>query len=83
MRFSEFSGKEIINLDSGERIGVVAHSDLIIDPVTGDIQSMLLPETGVFSFSRRRADIVIPWESIRKIGAEMIIVEVRQRGVMR
>lgn len=75
MRFSEFNGKEIIDLNSGERIGVVGQTDLLIDPNTGEIESLLLPRGGMFSISKNRDDIIIAWRAIRKIGPEMIIVE--------
>lgn len=77
MRFSQFGGKEIIDLNSGERLGVIHQSDLLIDPVTGRIQSILLP-IGRF-WGKQKEEIVIPWESIRKIGSEMVIVQLKER----
>lgn len=82
MRFSEFSGKEIIDLENGERLGVVGHSDLIIDPETGEIESILLPGSSFLGLGKKREDVVIPWKAIRKIGPEMIIVEIRRGSRM-
>ncbi|WP_139488931.1 YlmC/YmxH family sporulation protein [Brevibacillus dissolubilis] len=75
MRLSEFSGKEIIDLDNGERRGQIGQSDMEINPQTGEIRSIILPGGSFFGFGKRRDDIVIPWSSIVKIGPEMIIVE--------
>jgi len=80
MRFSQFGGKEIIDLNSGERLGVISQSDLLIDELTGQIESILLP-VGNF-FSKRKDEIVIPWRSVRKIGSEMVIVQLKERGAM-
>ena len=80
MRFSKFSSKEVIDLDNGERMGVLGQSDLVIHPESGQIQSIILPGSSFFGFGKRKNDVVIPWESIRKIGPDMIIVELTERG---
>lgn len=78
MRFSEFSGKEIIDLNSGERIGVVGQTDLLIDSNTGEIDALVLPKSKMFRISVNKDEILISWKAIRKIGPEMIIVENRR-----
>lgn len=77
MRLMELSQKEIVNLNNGERLGIIADSDLLIDESSGRILSLLVPER---RFSLRvlgfeSAGIEIPWNSIRKIGYDMIIIE--------
>lgn len=81
MRFSQFSGKEIIDINSGERLGVIGNSDLLIDPYTGQIESILLP-IGRF-FAKHREEVVIPWRTVRKIGSEMVLVQLKERGTLR
>jgi len=79
MRFSEFNGKEIIDLNNGERIGIIGHTDLIIHPETGKIEGLILPK-GTFSrLGKNKEEIYISWKAIRKIGSEMIIVERRDQ----
>ena len=80
MRFSEFSGKEIIDLDNGERMGMLGQSDLVIHPESGQIESIVLSSSSFWGLGRKKQDVIIPWNSIRKIGPEMIIVELRERG---
>jgi len=80
VRFSEFSGKEIIDLDNGERMGVLGQSDLVINPESGQIESIVLSGSSYFGFGKKKHDVVIPWHSIRKIGPDMIIVELKERG---
>ena len=43
MRYSELSGKEIVCIDEGIRLGVVDRTDLIIDLRTGEVQSIVIP----------------------------------------
>jgi YlmC/YmxH family sporulation protein len=81
MRLSELGGKEIIGLDNGERMGVVGDADLEIDPATGRITSIILPGGSLFGFGKRREDIVIPWNSIVKIGPDMMIIQLNKESV--
>ncbi|MFD1426246.1 YlmC/YmxH family sporulation protein [Kroppenstedtia sanguinis] len=74
MRFSEFAEKELIDVAGGERIGSVGQADLVIDPQTGDIRSLLLP-VGNSWFGKKQGAREIAWSQIRKIGPEMVIVE--------
>ncbi len=75
MRLSELGGKEIVDLNNGERMGVISHSDLEINPETGEINAIILPESSFWGFRKRRHDIVIAWKSVYKIGPDMILVE--------
>lgn len=75
MRLSELVGKEIINLYDGTKLGAVAGSDLLIDEQTGAINALVVPGRG-FSLLQDRQQLVIPWEAIKKIGLEVIVVEV-------
>ncbi|MBU5677470.1 YlmC/YmxH family sporulation protein [Alkaliphilus sp. MSJ-5] len=76
MRLSTIGGKEIVNLCDGSRLGIIAESDLLIDEKTGKIHALLIPESkGFFSFFSNDSLTEIPWETIRKIGNDMIIIE--------
>lgn len=76
MLLSDFVGKEIVNLLDGARLGVVGDSDLVINVPTGEIESIVLPNRGrLLSIFGEVQDLVIPWEAVRKIGSEVIIVE--------
>ena len=75
VRLSELIGKDIINLQTGCRLGIVADSDLIIDTETGEIQSIILTSRGgIFGFLDRH-NLTIPWSAVKKIGNEVIIVD--------
>lgn len=77
MRLMELGQKEIVNLNNGGRLGLIADSDFLIDEESGTIFSLLIPER---RFSLRilgleSSGIEIPWTAIRKIGYDMIIIE--------
>jgi YlmC/YmxH family sporulation protein len=74
MKLSELVGKEIINLADGERLGIVSDTELVIDSETGRIDSIVVPRRG--GFSRKRNSFVIPWRAIKRIGTDLIIVDV-------
>ncbi|MEW9667688.1 YlmC/YmxH family sporulation protein [Ammoniphilus sp. 3BR4] len=80
MRYSEFSGKEIIDLDNGERMGMLGQSDLVIHSDSGKIDSIILPVSSFLGWGKKKNDVIIPWNAIRKVGPDMIIVELKERG---
>lgn len=77
MKLMELGDKEIVNLNNGERLGLVADSDMIIDRETGEIISLLVEnrKLGMKFLGIDKDGIEIPWSAIRKIGYDMIIIE--------
>ncbi|WP_026476064.1 YlmC/YmxH family sporulation protein [Alkaliphilus transvaalensis] len=76
MRFSSMSGKEIVNLCDGSRLGIIGDSDLLVDEKTGKIVALLIPDQkNVFNFLSTNSILEIPWNAIKKIGNDMIIIE--------
>ncbi|AGL01308.1 YlmC/YmxH family sporulation protein [Desulfoscipio gibsoniae] len=79
MRLGELAGKEIININDGARLGVIGETDLAIDDETGQIKSIILPRKGnMLGLFAEKQELIVPWESIKKIGFEVIIVELDQ-----
>ena len=74
MRLSELAGKRIINLYDGEIIGTAGDSDLLIDSVSGRITEIIIPPGRNPAAARR--PLRIPWSAVRKIGAEVIVVDI-------
>ncbi len=77
MRLIELGDKEIVNLNNGERLGLISDSDIIIDSETGKIISLLVENKkfGMKFLGLDKDGIEIPWSAIRKIGYDMIIIE--------
>lgn len=79
MKLSSLAGKEIINLYDGARLGMIGESELLIDLESGRVDSIIVPTNGtLISFFNRQKDLVIPWRSIKKVGNEVIIVELEE-----
>ena len=82
MRLSKLGGKEIVNLNDGGRLGVIADSDLVIDEQSGKILSLLVPDKkNQFALFASKSEIEIPWSSIRKIGNDMIIIDMNENEI--
>ena len=68
--------KEVINIENGRRLGFVC--DIGFDLEEGKIQSLIVPDTGKASFFGKNQDIIIPWDSIKKIGNDIVLVDFEQ-----
>lgn len=76
MRWQELKNKEIINVSTGERLGIFGDCDLEFDVRDGIINSVLIPELkGYFPFIFEKKVKAISWQDIKKIGSDMIIIE--------
>ncbi len=76
MKLDDLLNKEIVNISDGKRMGIFYDVDMIINPKNGKIKSFLIPESrSGFGFFSDRTMIEIPWDKIKKIGDDMIIVE--------
>lgn len=75
MKLSELYDKEIINIDTGENLGIFGDCDLVIDEKTGDIISFISGQSSGFGFFKEQRKIEVQWKNIKKIGSDMIIIE--------
>lgn len=70
MRLSELQTKEIINISTGKRLGVII--DVIVDN-NGNIKSLILEEKRGRKFANRE-EYELDWKQISKIGDDIILV---------
>ena len=71
---------DVINVADGRRLGNIY--DLDMDLATGEIKSMILPAPGGSFFNRnRRAEMIINWTQIVRIGADVILVDIPPSGL--
>ncbi len=73
-----FSHNEVVNLSDGRRLGYVCDADVNFD--TGRLEAIMVTGVGrLFGCSSRDPELVIPFEKIRKIGDDVIIVDIEER----
>lgn len=71
---SELREREVVNILDGRRLGLA--SDLELEIETGRIKAIVVPGPGKFlKIFGKTEEFVIPWEWIRKIGVDVILVE--------
>ena len=71
----DFKHKEVINIKDGKRLGYV--QDVTADLQTGIITSIIVPGNNkMFNIFSGNNEIVIPWEKIKCIGDDLILVEI-------
>jgi|SRR5699024_8683517 len=75
MRYRDISGKEIVDIAHGSRLGILGQTDLEIDLNTGKIESFILPNYKWFGLKKEGDDIKIRWSAIKRIGDDMIMIE--------
>ena len=73
-RIFDFRQKEVINISDGRRLGYIY--DVEIDEKSGKINSAIVPVSGkVLRIFGKDNEYVIPWEKIKKIGEDIVLVE--------
>jgi len=63
---------EVIDIKTGTKLGYI--KDIIIDLSNYSIESIVLPCKKVTWFGKNN-DIELPWERIKKIGVDVILVD--------
>lgn len=71
----DFKQKEVININEGTILGFVV--DVQADFENGEINSIIVAKTGkIFANFLGKNNITIPWSKIKKIGTDVILVEI-------
>jgi YlmC/YmxH family sporulation protein len=72
VRASELVGKEVINVNTGDRLGIIQRSELLVNTTTGTVEALILVKQG---WTGKEIEFkTIPWGDIRKISDELIII---------
>lgn len=73
-KITELSRKDIINIKDGAKLGALR--DVHVDLADGKVQAIVLEgPKKYFRLLSVGGDIVIPWEKIKKIGVDAVLVE--------
>ena len=74
-RYSKLRQKEVVNILDGARLGYIC--DLVIEVGSGKVCAIVVPGPSRLSFLfKGERDSVIPWSNIRKIGEDVVLVEI-------
>lgn len=74
LSFCELRAKEVVNICDGKKMGNII--DLIFDSSCARITGLVVPgEKSFLSIFKSSSDIFIPYNRIRKIGTDIILVE--------
>lgn len=75
LRLSELRCREVINVKDGGRIGFVC--DLELNCKDGDVIALIVPGKPKFlGCFWREFDYWIPWKCIRRIGEDLILIDI-------
>jgi len=75
LKVSELRMKDIVNIVDGKRLGFI--KDIELNLHGGKIKSLILPGTSKFmGIFGRCDDLTITWDQIKKVGIDVILVEV-------
>lgn len=76
VKFTDLHCKEVIAICDGRRLGYI--SDVRIELPEGQIAAIIVPGPCHFlHLLGRRDDYVIPWRCIKKIGPDIVLVDIK------
>ncbi len=82
IRASDLSTRDVINTVDGRRLGNIV--DIELDLANGKIAAVVVPgQPKVLGMFGRSDDYVVPWENVKKIGEDVILVELSEHYLRR
>ena len=75
-KFTDLHCKEVICLCDGRRLGFIA--DARVSLPEGTVTAIIVPGPGrLLGLWGRRDDYIIPWNCIRRIGPDIVLVDIK------
>ena len=75
----DIRSKEVINIYDGRSLGYVDDVELNLEK--GTIEALIIPaERGMFGLLAKGEDLVIRWRDIKRIGDDVILVDISAPG---
>ena len=76
VKFTDLQCKEVICVCDGRRLGFV--SDVLVELPEGKLCALVVPGPGrLLGIAGRSDDYVIPWNCVKKIGPDILLVNTR------
>ena len=74
-KFTDLQCKEVICVSNGQRLGFV--SDVLVEVPEGRVCALVVPgPCKILGVAGRREDYRIPWDCIKMIGPDIVLVDV-------
>ena len=74
VRIAQLRCKEVISVEDGSRFGFVG--DVEVDLESGQVRTLIVPgRLRLLGLLGREPDRCIPWETVRRFGEDIILVE--------
>lgn len=75
-RIADLRSKEVVNIHDGQRLGYV--EDVLVDTASGHVMAIVVPgPCRLLGLFFPADDYVIHWESILRIGKDLILIDVK------
>lgn len=78
LKASDFKNKEIINLSNSEKLGYIEDFEICVS--TGEISAIYVPEKQNSFLKLKAKHVRIPWEKIKGIGDDVILINMENNG---
>ena len=76
MKFSELQCREVICVSDGRRLGFI--TDVLVEIPGGNVCAIVVPgPCRYLGMAGRHDDYVIPWNCIRRIGPDIVLVDTK------
>lgn len=76
MLLSDLQSKNLVNINDGKNIGNII--DAKVNEEDGSIKSLIIEAKGsMFSFLNKDTEVEIFWSDIKKIGEDVILVNIK------
>ena len=75
--FSDLRYREVIDIHTGFRLGYICDAEF--DDAEGKLRSLITPgKAKFFGLLGREDDYILPWESIVRLGRDIILVDCQE-----
>lgn len=81
VKISDLRMREVVNIVDGRRLGMI--KDIVLNLDEGRIEAIILPglnEVKFLGFLGKEDEVVVPWDRIKKVGLDVILIEVNSSG---
>jgi len=79
IRLSALTGKNVVNIYDGVRLGTIYEPVVAFDESTGRLEQLYLGgRNGITGNWSEKNSLMIPWQNVHKIGQEVVIVDMGQ-----